>query len=115
MKDSTKLFLTAFTIAGASLISHAAMATANGDGVCSAAETANFECATFGPNVIEFLGSFQSSQCPLSTGATTTCTSYYYRYTGAATNQLNVAIPLRNTQTLKSATCSIDSTPIRRP
>ncbi len=80
-----------------------AYAAANGDGLCSSSETGNFECATFGASVIEFLGAFPSTQCRLSSGQTTSCTSYYYRYSGATTNQLNVAIPTRNTKTFKTA------------
>ena len=80
-----------------------AYAAANGDGLCSASETSKFECATFGASVIEFLGSFPSSQCHLTSGQTTSCTSYYYRYSGPATNQLNVALPARNTKIFSTA------------
>ena len=90
-------------LALSSLHSHA-QAAANGDGLCSAAEAASFECAKLGGNIVEFLGSFPSSQCRVAaTNQTVACTSYYYRYTGAAINQLNVAIPTRNTKVLTAA------------
>ena len=90
----------ALTTSGALVQAHAA---ANGDGLCSSAEAGKFECATFGSSVIEFLGSFASNQCRLSTGGTAQCTSYYYRYTGAANNQLNIALPTRVNKTFKTA------------
>lgn len=86
-----------------SVLPGAAQAVANGDGACSASELAGKECATLGAAIVEFLGAYPSSQCLLATGQTTSCTSYYYRYSGAAANQLNVAIPVRNTQTFKKA------------
>ena len=80
-----------------------ALAASNGDGLCSPAEVGKYECATFGSSVIEFLGSFASSQCPLHSGGTAQCTAYYYRYTGASNNQVNIAIPNRVTKTFKTA------------
>ena len=80
-----------------------AFAEANGDGLCSPAEVSKYECATFGTSVIEFLGSFASSQCPLAAGGMAQCTAYYYRYTGASSNQINIAIPNRVTKTFKTA------------
>ena len=80
-----------------------AFAAANGDGLCSAAEASGYECANFGSSVVEFLGSFASSQCRLAAGGTANCTTYYYRYTGAATNQLNIALPTRVNKSFKTA------------
>lgn len=80
-----------------------ALAAANGDGLCSTTEAGGAECATFGSSVVEFLGSFASDQCRLSAGGTAQCTVYYYRYTGAANNQLSIALPKRVTKTFKTA------------
>ena len=80
-----------------------AFAEADGNGACSAAELGKFECANFGSSVIEFLGSSALTNCTLQAGGTSSCTAYYYRYTGLATNQLNIAIPNRVTKTLKTA------------
>jgi hypothetical protein len=80
-----------------------AYAAANGDGSCSSAELGSYECANFGTSVIEFLGSFASTQCPLAAGGTAQCTAYYYRYSGASSNQVNIAIPNRVTKTFKTA------------
>ena len=79
-------------------------AVANGDGVCAASEAANFECATFGTSVVEYLGAFGSNKCPMDDGTFASCTTYYYRYTGGPTNQVNVAIPTRLLKTIDSAT-----------
>ena len=72
----------------------AGAAVANANGVCDSpnevvpgAET----CANFGPNVIEFLGT-GSTTCTVAAGSVP-CTAYFYRYTGSATNQFNIAIP----------------------
>ena len=78
-------------------------AAANGNGLCSSAEVGKYECATFGTSVIEFLGSFASTHCPLHSGGNVQCTAYYYRYTGAASNQLNVALPSRITKVFNTA------------
>jgi len=80
-----------------------ALAAADGNGLCSQAETGKYECAKFGTSVIEFLGSFASSNCTLHTGGTAQCTSYFYRYTGAASNQINIALPTRVTKTFNTA------------
>ncbi len=80
-----------------------ALAAANGNGLCSSAEVSKYECATFGSSVVEFLGSFASTHCPLRSGGNGQCTAYYYRYTGAANNQLNVALPSRVTKIFKTA------------
>jgi hypothetical protein len=81
-----------------------ASAAANGDGVCAAGEAAKFECATFGTSVVEYLGAFGSNKCPLDDGTLASCTTYYYRYTGGTTNQVNVAVPTRLLKTIDSAT-----------
>lgn len=88
------------TSLGAYVEAHAA---ANGDGLCASAEAAQGACVTLNSNVIEFLGAFASTQCRLSSGQLKACTAYYYRYTGGATNQVNVAIPARLTKTFKTA------------
>ena len=81
-----------------------AAAVADGNGTCSATEIANFDCANFGPgNAIEFRGALPSNQCPLSNATTTSCTLYFYLYTGTATNQVNVAIPTKLTKILNEA------------
>ncbi len=79
------------------------LAAANGDGLCSSAEAAQSTCVVLNTNVVEFLGAFASTQCHLSNGQTKSCTAYYYRYTGGASNQVNVAIPARLTKTFKTA------------
>ncbi len=81
---------------------NAGAATANCDGSCSADEIANHTCAMFGSNVIEFCGASAGS-CALDTGGSAPCTLFFYKYTGTATNQVNVAIPIGLTQTLNSA------------
>ncbi|MBX9609956.1 MAG: hypothetical protein K2Y51_27385 [Gammaproteobacteria bacterium] len=84
--------------------SSASHAVANGDGTCSSAEANARECGSFGTNVVEFLGAYGSNQCRVSSSTTPVpCTAYFYRYSGTATNQLNVAIPLRVAQTFKTA------------
>jgi hypothetical protein len=103
MKHMQSVLTTLILGTGLSVIPVTTMAVANGDGACSAAELTNKECAALGTSIVEFLGAYPSTQCLLSNGQTTSCTSYYYRYSGAAANQLNVAIPIRNTQTLKTA------------
>ena len=106
MKDSTRRFLTALAMIAGLIASHRALAIADGDGTCSVQEKANYECTDFGTNnvtVVEFLGSFQSNNCTTVTGLAT-CTSYFYKYKGLLTNQVNVAIPIRNTKTLTTAT-----------
>ncbi|MGE0861225.1 MAG: hypothetical protein AB7I01_10170 [Gammaproteobacteria bacterium] len=90
----------ALALAASSSAVHAA---ADGDGVCTPEEASKFECANFGPNVVEFLGSEAATQCQLEAGPLVPCTAYYYRYTGGATNQLAVAIPARNTKVFKTA------------
>lgn len=80
-----------------------AAAVADGNGVCSAPEAANFDCANFGGNAIEFRGAFPSTQCPLSGGGITPCTVYFYRYTGTATNQVNVLLRTKLTVVLDQA------------
>jgi hypothetical protein len=102
MKTRDGLLYAIAIVATMSWMPRGAEAAANGDGICSPAEAAGFECATLGTNVIEFLGSFPSQACP--TNASKRCTSYYYRYTGAATCQLNAAIPTRHTKILTTAT-----------
>lgn len=81
-------------------------AVADGDGSCSPGELAAFECANFGPNVIEFRGT-STGTCMLngSTGpfGSAPCTVYFYKYSGAATNQINVAIPEKFTKKLNDA------------
>lgn len=77
-------------------------AVANGDGICSGSEAANFDCANFGANVVEFRGAFPSAQCQVNSGLAL-CTVYFYLYTGSTTNQLNVAIPIKLTQILNEA------------
>lgn len=104
MKKSTRLLAAALTLGATSMFLPKAHAAANGDGVCQANETANSECAVLGPAVLEFLGSTAASQCKLDDNTFAPCTAYYYRYSGAAANQLNVAIPARNTRTFNSAT-----------
>lgn len=42
-------------------------------------------------------------QSPPAAGGAAPCTAYFYRYTGVAGNQLNVAIPARNTKVFKTA------------
>ena len=103
MKPSLKTWSSACLVLALSCFHAYVHAAANGDGLCSADETGRFECLNLGGNVIEFLGSFASSQCHLANAQTTNCTTYFYRYTGAANTQLNVAIPARITQRLKTA------------
>ncbi len=50
------------------------------------------QCGDFNGNTIQFLETI-STTCKLSAGSATPCTEYRYRYTGSATNQINVAIP----------------------
>jgi len=81
-------------------------AVANGDGVCSVAEVATFDCGQFGPNVIEFRGA-SIGMCTVDSGtpaqSTVPCTVYMYLYTGGTTNQVNLAIPLNLTQVVNDA------------
>lgn len=79
-------------------------AVANGDGICSPSEAANFDCANFGTNKIEFRGAFLSTQCQVNNpGPLALCTLYFYLYTGIATNQLNIAIPTKLTKIVNEA------------
>lgn len=78
-------------------------AVADGNGVCSPEELANFDCGRFGPNVIEFRGA-SAGTCVVNSGpGTAPCTVYFYLYTGLSTNQVNVAIPLNLNQVLNDA------------
>jgi len=70
-----------------------ASAVANGDGICSAAEAAVFDCGTFNANVIEFVGASNATCVLANFPSGTSCTAYFYRYTGSSTNQVNVGIP----------------------
>ena len=104
MTFKVKLLPAACLLLALSAIHLPARAAANGDGLCSTTEASQGDCALLGVNVIEFLGVFPSLSCRLSTSTTPApCTAYYYRYTGSATNQLNVALPLRVTKTFKTA------------
>lgn len=79
-------------------------AVANGDGICSSSEAANFDCANFGTNKIEFRGAFPSAECQVNNpGGLASCTVYFYLYTGGATNQLNAAIPIKLTKIVNEA------------
>lgn len=84
-------------------------AVANGDGICSPTEAANFDCGTFGTNVIEFRGAFSSTQCPVNDPVgTASCTVYFYRYTGSGSNQINVGIPIKLTETFLNEASEIN-------
>jgi len=72
-------------------------AVADGNGSCSPTEEANHECAYFGASAVEFLGA-NDGMCTNYEGGNPSgsipCSVYFYKYTGPATNQINVAIPL---------------------
>jgi hypothetical protein len=69
-------------------------AVSNGNGVCDGIEDTLFECAQFGTNVIELLGTTEET-CNLPVGSKTfvRCTAYRYLFTGTNVSQINVAIP----------------------
>ncbi len=99
-----KLMAVLALLGGLSLTTHEAMAVANGNGICEAGETAAFECANFGGNIVEFMGTVASSTCYQDAAPAAPCTAYFYKYTGSATNQLNAALPTRVNKTFNSAT-----------
>ncbi len=71
-----------------------ARAFANGDGICSPAEQAQFNCANLGPgNVIEFVGQSNATCFLANFISGTPCSVYWYRYTGSTTNQVLAGIP----------------------
>lgn len=94
MKDSTRSALMAVSLVGGISAYQHAMALADGNGLCSPAETQNFECVNLGANVIEFIG----TQAVTNGG-----TTYNYKYTGTTNNQLNVAIPTRTAKIITPA------------
>jgi hypothetical protein len=81
-------------------IQNEAVAVADGNGLCSSSETANFDCAKFGTNVIEFRGVFPSAQC---NGGSTSCSIYFYMNTYTTPPiQVDVAIPIKLNQTINT-------------
>ena len=81
-------------------IQNEAVAVADGNGLCSSSETANFDCAKFGTNVIEFRGLFPSAQC---NGGSTSCSIYFYMNTYTTPPlQVDVAIPIKLNQTINT-------------
>jgi len=87
------VLLSALVLAVLTFLVHTeAGAVADGNGSCLQSELDNKDCGNLGSNVIEFLGTGAATCNTINFGAVP-CTAYFYRYTGGATNQLNLAIP----------------------